>query len=69
MNAATAVINTLVDVRGLFFDQTLPKEKKLLEATRQTGDPYHFKCGRFIINASFDKKAPKLESNVKRLFT
>jgi len=69
METVIAANLTLVNVLGLSIDQSLPKEQKLLEAVRRTGSPYRFKCGKFSITARFDKNAPSLESNMRRLLT
>ena len=69
MEAIVAGKKAIIDIFELTIDQSLPKDTKLLEVTRRTGNPYHFKCRGITITARYDNNAPSLENHVKRLFT
>jgi hypothetical protein len=36
---------------------------------RQIKNPYHFKCGKFIIRAKYAKDGPSLEDCLRRTFS
>lgn len=51
----------LVDIRTVTVDKTLPKEARIAAFVRQIKNPYRFRCGDFIVNASFSSGGPTLE--------
>ena len=57
----------LVDIRTVSVDKNLPKEERIAEFLRQIKDPYHFKCGKFIVTATFSQDGPSLEDCLRRL--
>ena len=52
---------TLVDIRDVFVDPSLPREERIASFVKQIGNPYRFRCGDFIVNASFPEKGPSIE--------
>jgi len=42
-------------------DKTLPREERIAEFVRQIKNPYRFRCGKFVVNASFADAGPTLE--------
>jgi len=53
--------DTLVDIQNVTVDKTLPREERIAEYVRQIKNPYCFRCGDFIVNASFANAGPTLE--------
>ncbi len=53
--------DTLPDIRDVQVDKTLPKEERIASFVKQIGDPYRFRCGDFIVNATFSADGPTLE--------
>ena len=60
-------IADLVDIRDVSVDKNLPKQARIAEYLRQIKNPYHFKCGKFIITAKFAENGPTLEDCLLRL--
>ena len=42
-------------------EKGLPREERIAEFVRQIRDPYHFKCGGFVVRASFSQGGTTLE--------
>ena len=42
-------------------NKDLPREERIAEFVRQIRDPYHFKCGGFVVRASFSQGGATLE--------
>lgn len=57
--------DTLVDIRDVSVDKELPKEERLAAFVRQIKNPYRFRCGDFVINASFAGNGITLEECLK----
>ena len=57
--------DTLVDIRDVSVDKELPKEERLAAFVRQIKNPYRFRCGDFVINASFAGNGIALEECLK----
>lgn len=53
--------NSLVDINEVVVDRTLPKEERIAEYLRQIKNPYLFKCGKFVVRASFSESGTTLE--------
>ena len=58
---ADITADTLVDIQNVTVDKTLPREERIAEYVRQIKNPYCFRCGDFIVNASFANAGPTLE--------
>ena len=41
----------LVDIRDVQVDKDLSKQDRVAEFVRQIKDPYHFRCGKFVVTA------------------
>lgn len=57
--------DSLVDIRNVSVDKELPKEERLISFVRQIKNPYRFRCGDFIVNASFSGNGTTLEECLK----
>ncbi|NLO85712.1 MAG: hypothetical protein GX096_09835 [Clostridiales bacterium] len=53
----------LVDIRDVCVDKDLPKQDRVAEFVRQIKDPYHFRCGKFVVTARFAEDGPTLEES------
>lgn len=51
----------LADIRDVSVDKNLPREERIAEFVRQIKNPYHFKCGKFTVRASFASGGSTLE--------
>mgnify|MGYP000989022828 CR=1 FL=1 len=54
--------DNLVDIRDVRVDKKLPREERIAEYVRQIKDPYHFRCGKFIVTAHYAEDGPSLEA-------
>lgn len=57
--------DSLVDIREVSVDKELPKEERIAAFVRQIKNPYRFRCGDFIVNASFAGNGTTLEECLK----
>ena len=57
----------LVDIRDVCVDKDLPKQERINEFVRQIKDPYHFRCGQFVVTARFAEDGPTLEECLQRI--
>lgn len=57
----TPEADRLADIRDVSVNKDLPREERIAEFIRQIRDPYHFKCGRFVVRASFSQEGATLE--------
>ena len=57
----------LVDIRDVCGDKDLPKQERVAEFVRQIKDPYHFRCGKFVVTARFAEDGPTLEECLQRI--
>ena len=57
----TPEADKLADIRDVSVNKDLPREERIAEFIRQIRDPYHFKCGRFVVRASFSQEGATLE--------
>lgn len=60
MNCVGAT-NELVDIRSISINKNLPKRDRIADFVRQIKNPYRFRCGDFIVNASFAGNGATLE--------
>lgn len=58
--------NRLVDIQDVHVDPDLPRAERITEFVRQIKDPYHFRCGGFIIHAKYNPDGPSLEDCLKQ---
>lgn len=54
-------MDELVDIREISVDKNLPKEERIAAFVRQIKNPYRFRCGEFVVNASFAGNGVTLE--------
>ncbi len=57
----------LVDIRNVHVDANLPKPERIAEFIRQIKDPYHFKCGEFVVSVKYAKNGVSLEDCLERI--
>lgn len=51
----------LVDIQSISVDKNLSKDERIAEFIRQIGNPYCFKCGKFVVKARYADNGPSLE--------
>lgn len=59
----------LVDIRDVSVNKELPREERVADFVRQIKDPYHFKCGKYTVQASFAEDGGTIEECIKGLIT
>lgn len=52
---------SLVDIRGIVIDRTLPKEERIREFIMQIKNPYCFRVGKVAVSVGFQKGGPTFE--------
>ena len=57
----------LVDIRDVSVNRELPKEERIADFVSQIKNPYLFKCGKYIVKASFSENGQTLEDCIKGL--
>lgn len=57
--------DTLVDIRSVSVNKDLPKDERTADFVRQIKNPYRFKCGGFVINASFASDGVSIEERLQ----
>ena len=55
----------LVDIRDVSVNKDLPKEERIAAFVKQIRNPYRFRCGDFVINASFASGGTTIEDCLK----
>ena len=55
----------LVDIRDVSVNKDLPKEERIAAFVKQIKNPYRFRCGDFVINASFASGGTTIEDCLK----
>lgn len=61
--------DSLVDIRDICVDPSLPKRERIMEYVRQIRDPCHFKCGKFTVKASFAESGPSIEDCLRSILS
>lgn len=61
INQQTAHADNLTDIQNVSVDPNLSREERIVEFVRQIKNPYHFKCGKFTVQAQFAKDGASLE--------
>ena len=54
----------LVDIRDVRVDKTLPRQERIESFIRQIKDPYHFRCGEYIIHVKCANNGATLENRL-----
>ena len=57
----------LVDIRDVSVNRELPKEERIADFVDKIKNPYLFKCGKYIVKASFSENGQTLEECIKGL--
>lgn len=57
---------TLVDIRDVEIDQSLPQEERIRSYVQQIRNPYVFKCGEVIVKTVFAESGPSLDECLER---
>ena len=53
--------DALVDIRDISVDKNLPKAERIAAFVHQIKNPYRFRCGDFVVNASFAQGGATIE--------
>ena len=53
--------DTLVDIRDISVDKGLPKAERIAAFVHQIKNPYRFRCGDFVVNASYAQGGATIE--------
>ena len=61
LNTIVSEVGTLVDIRDVSVNKELSRDERI----QQIKNPYHFKCGRFTVQASFSAEGATLEECIK----
>ena len=67
MNCTISGTSDLVDIREVTVDKSLPRDERVAEFVRQIRNPYHFRCGKFVVTARFAEDGPTLEECLQRI--
>ncbi|MDL2258453.1 hypothetical protein LJC42_04800 [Eubacteriales bacterium OttesenSCG-928-K08] len=67
MHSSLNDLDTLVDIRDICVDKNLPRQERIAEYVRQIKNPYHFRCGKFVVTAHFAVDGPPLEDCLRGL--
>ena len=65
LNTIVSEVGTLVDIRDVSVNKELSRDERIAEFVQQIKNPYHFKCGRFTVQASFSAEGATLEECIK----
>jgi hypothetical protein len=57
---------TLVDIRDVTVNTSLPKEERLMDYLEQIKNPYCFRCGKTVVKVSFADTEATLEDRLER---
>lgn len=57
---------TLVDIRDVEIDQSLPQDERIKSYVQQIRNPYVFKCGEVIVKTYFAESGPSLDDCLER---
>ena len=60
--------DSLVDIRDVVVDLTLPPNERLADYIRQIKNPYLFKCGKLTVQVEFAESNETLEDRLKACF-
>lgn len=57
--------NSLVDIKDIHIDETLPRRQRFTEFIRQIGNPYCYRCGKVIVKVCFSNTDATLEDRLE----
>lgn len=61
----TVEIDSLVDIKDVKIDTSLPKEERIEDFIKQIKNPYCFRCGKLIIKISNEEPFERFEEKLK----
>ena len=64
-NASTVDPDTLVDIKELDIDKTLPREQRMAEFVRQVKNPYCFKVGKVAVSVGYSGDGVTFEQRME----
>jgi hypothetical protein len=59
----------LVDLRDVYIDLEQPRQERIADYIRQVRDPYHVKCGKYVLEFRFAEDGPPMEDCLRLLMT
>ncbi|MDL2217870.1 hypothetical protein LJC27_04355 [Christensenellaceae bacterium OttesenSCG-928-M15] len=57
--------DTLADIREVKVNKSLPRDARIADFLQQIGNPYCFRCGKFVVKARFAENGASLEDCLK----
>ena len=57
--------DTLMDIRDVQVDRTLPRGQRFADFLRQIGNPYCYRCGKMVVKISFSDTEATLEDRLE----
>ena len=66
IDVQTVDLDTLVDIKGIEVNTSLPREDRILEFLKQIKNPYLFKCGKTVVKVRFADTDVTLEDQLER---
>lgn len=57
--------DTLMDIRDVQVDRTLPRGQRFADFLRQIGNPYCYRCGKAVVKISFADTDATLEDRLE----
>ena len=64
MDLGTIDRDSLVDIRSVNIDTTLPKEERMCDFIRQIKDPYLYRHGKYVVKIAFSDTDITLEQRL-----
>lgn len=58
--------DSLVDIRDVKVDRTLPRGQRFADFLHQIGNPYCYRCGKAVIKVSFTDTDTTLEDRMEQ---
>ena len=56
--------DTLVDIRDVTVDTSLSARERALDFIRQIGNPYCYKCGKYVVKVGFSDAGTSLKQRL-----
>ncbi len=60
--------DTLVDIRDVCIDETLPRDERFRSFLKQIKNPFVFKCGNIVIKTTYAKNGVTMEDCLVQYF-
>lgn len=65
VDVRTVAPDTLVDIKELDIDKTLPREQRMAEFVRQVKNPYCFKVGKVAVSVGYSGDGVTFEQRME----